>query len=254
MYTNRRTMAQRAIGDADSGRFSYVDLLPNWMVDTGAAGGASGDGGGDGNNDTGGSAGQGDGSNSGSGDSGADDAGTKTPVTPEELEAIMNRLKAADKRAADFEAKVKEHERAGQTEVEKAKADLAEKDVVIETMSRQLRDQAVQLAAMTSANHITWHDPSDALAFIMKDEQVAALEIRDGQVNAAIVKAAADRVAKAKPYLVKSGVEDDKGKGNNGQQQNNGNATGGSMNGDRKDGDGQADADKMRQKYPALRR
>jgi hypothetical protein len=247
---NGRKASQRLAGDAVSGRFSYVDLLPTWMVDTGASGSGAGDG--SGTTDDTGSAGQGDDGKDKTGDSGASGStGTKEVYSAEEVAEIRRRMEAADRTAAENARKLKEFEDKGKTELERAQSEAAEKDQVIVDLSKQLRDQAVQLAAMTGASHITWHDPADALAFIMKDPDVAALEIKDGQVNSAVVKSAADRVAKAKPYLVKTAedkTDDGKGKGKDDQPSGSG------MNGDRKDGDGQADADKMRAKYPALRR
>jgi hypothetical protein len=178
-----------------------------------------------------------------------------TVITQEEFDALKRRMEAADRNFSQAQAKIKEYEEAGLSDAEKAKSEAEELRTVNEQMSQQLTEQAVKLAVLMGAKHITWHDPADALAFILREDDIQSLEIKDGEVDAKLVKAVADRIAKAKPYLVKSSdsnASDQNGGGNNGQQQKQ--PSGGGMGGDRKDSDGQSDQQKLRQKYPALRR
>lgn len=139
-------------------------------------------------------------------DSGEDDSeGEKTEsrqYTAEEYERLMQRMKAADRRASSAENKVKEFEKAGQTELEKAQSEAQENLARAETAEKALQDERIANAFLSS-NDVTWHDPADALQ-MLRSRYMDGVEIgEDGKVSG--IKAAITKMAKEKKYLVNSG-------------------------------------------------
>lgn len=241
----RRSRRPRIIG--------WADGCPVWSLSgaegegsEGSQGGTGSDG--DGSSGEGGKTGS-EGQGNTDGKEGEEGQGkpSESTVSRAEFEALQERMKAADRNKSAVEAKLKEYQDKDKSELEKAQEEartatetVAKKDSVIKT-------QAVKLAFVTAASHITWHDPADALEFAMKD--LADLEVNeDGTVDAKLVKAAADKLAKDKPYLVKGTTS-----------QSGGGSGGNGASGQRVGGSGNSDKDKLERekltgKYPALRR
>lgn len=242
---------------------------PVWSI-VGAEGeGDGGDGSGSGDGNNGGQGGTGDGSGSGDGggtgsegqggtgkegDGKGDDKGGSTgTVSREEFDRLMARMQAADRNKSEVEKKLREYEDKDKSDLEKAQRDLKEVTETVATKDAVIKTQAVKLAFMTSAAHITWHDPADALEFAMKE--LSDLEVKeDGTVDAKAVKAAADKLAKDKPYLVKANTSGGSGGGTGGGSNGGNGASGASVGGGGKNDGKGADKDRLIGKYPALRR
>lgn len=137
---------------------------------------------------------------SGSASGGADDDGDK-----EDPEVLRRRLKMADKRADEALDRLKKLEDAKKDDLTKAteraeelEKTVAEKDSVI----RELRLKN----AFLSANKHSWHDPDEALASAERNgylEDVVS-DDDDGDVDKVRLGKALDRLAKEKPFLVKT--------------------------------------------------
>lgn len=238
-----------------------IGVLPSGRIVWPIAGAAEGDGTDDKKDDTG-SAGTGDGNtgNAGgdSGSSGGDQGGDKQPasITREEYEALHKRMTAADQRASKAEQDLRALTDKEKSELEKAQRDLQETAAERDQLRETVKTQAVRLAFLTSASDITWHDPEDALAMAMRD--LKDIEVaEDGTVDRNRVKAAAQSLAKSKPYLVKSQDGAGSGEGSAANEGKNGAGTG--KSGDDMNGSGKAnkellDREAMAKKFPALRR
>lgn len=145
--------------------------------------------------------------------------------TAEEYEALHRRMQAADRRASGAEQKVKDFEKAGQTELEKAQSDAQENLTRAEAAEKALQDERIANAFLAS-NDVTWHDNADALS-MLRSNYMDGVEIgEDGKVKG--MKAAISKMAKEKKYLVNSGTAastsatdqmNGKRKGNNGEQE-----------------------------------
>jgi hypothetical protein len=162
-----------------------------------------------------------DGSQSGTGESTTDGAtgttetgtqsGTQTTQTNTEAEqaraeaeSLRERMKAADRRAADFEAKFKQLTEKDLPEAEKLKRDFQttqEQNVKLQETNRSL---ALKVAFL-SDNTYSWHNPERALKLVDLDQ----LQIdEDGKVSG--LKDALKALATSDPYLVKQTATEDK--------------------------------------------
>lgn len=159
-------------------------------------------------------------------------------VTRAEYDQIKARMQAADKRAADLQTKIKEWEDKDKSDLEKAQGQVETLTQERDDLRGKLKDQALQNAFLTD-NKYSWHDPRDALR-LMDMEGVDVSD--DGSVSG--LKPAIEKLAKAKPHLVK--VDDSgNGKGSSG-------ASGSANNGTRKGG--KPDPPKnYSSRFPALR-
>lgn len=240
---------QTAIGVLPSGRIV-------WPIS-----GAAEDGENDKKDDTSGSAGSGDGNTGGadggdSGSSGGDPgsaAKSSEAVAREEYEALHRRMQAADQRASNAEKQLRELTDKEKSELEKAQRDLQETQGENAALKETVKTQAVRLAFLTSASHITWHDPEDALAMAMRD--LSDIEVKDdGTVDRDRVKSAAEKLSKSKPYLVKSQETSGDGSGEGNKGKDAASKSGDSMNGGSKDNKDALSREKLAQRFPALRR
>lgn len=204
-----------------------------------ACGGADDDGG----DDTGGEGGDGDsgaGDAGKEGDSGKDDSGSAGDDPAElkrQLANALDRMRAADKRAAEKEAALKKIQDADLGELEKAKKDNAELQSENGTLKEANSKLRIQVAMLQDDSY-SWHDPADVLTALEKDENVAIDD--EGKVSG--VKEALKRLATAKPYLVKTPA------GDTGE----GGASGDAGAGRSKDKNAATRADVIK-KFPALR-
>jgi cell division protein FtsB len=202
--------------------------------DPGGDDGGSGDGGGSGS-EGGDGAGTGDGSE---GDGGKPEDDEK--VSKSELERTRIRMQAADRRAAAAEQKLKEIEDKDKTELEKATGQVE----TLTSENSELKKENTLLKAKVSflgSNEHSWHDPDVALNLIDLSEVMN----EDGTVDKKALKSEMDKLAKDKPYLVKSagsGKPEGDGKGPSGHNP-------GGKGSDKKGLDDAA----LKRKYPALR-
>lgn len=134
-------------------------------------------------------------------DAGSD--GDDEPVSKEDYKALLKRMQAADRRAAEAEKKIKDAEDAEKGDLEKATGRVAELEKEVETLSGTLRSLRLQNAFLTANKH-TWHDPDTALTLAQNQGYVEDdIVDDDGQVDKKRLAKALDRLAAEKPYLVK---------------------------------------------------
>lgn len=179
---------------------------------------------------------------SGTGTGDADASKGDDVVSKADHDAVVARMKAADKRASELEGKVKEQERKDKTELENAKSDVEERDKQIVKLLEQIDTTALENAFLTN-NKYSWHDANDALRLLDRE----GVEVKDGTVTG--LAPAIDKLAKAKPHLLKDSDEDDKGKDKGGSSE----ASGSSTNGKRKGSEGNDKKD-YSGRFPALKR
>jgi hypothetical protein len=147
-------------------------------------------------------------------------------VTRDEFEKVMERMKAADRRASTAEEELKKRQRAEQTELEQAQGDV--KDITAERDSLLGKIKEIRLEnAFLSSNKHAWHDPSDALRLI----DLSSVEIdENGKVKG--LDTAIERLAKAKPHLIKTESSKDDAEGADGGTPASGPASNGKRKGD----------------------
>lgn len=118
----------------------------------------------------------------------------------EEYEALKARMKAADRRATAAENEAKSFKDKDKTELQKASDRVAELETAVEDKDSVIKKLRLHNAFL-SANTYTWHDPE----LVMSQVQLDAVEVNeDGEPTAQSVKKELDRIAKARPYLVKT--------------------------------------------------
>lgn len=165
------------------------------------------------------------------------------PVSRAEFQALFKRMQAADRAKTAAEAKIREHERAGQNELQKAQTDLEEANKKLHDLQEEVKTQRLQNAFL-AANTVTWHDPEMAMSKI----DLSLVLQDDGTVDNRALKTAITNLAKEKPFLVKKDGEDGGGK-------NGSTGTGvGSDLGGSKNTKGKEARELLEKKYPALRR
>jgi hypothetical protein len=179
-------------------------------------------------------------------DDGSSGTGSSTgTVSPEEYEKLKQRMQAADRRASEYETKIREFEDRDKTATQRLEGQIQniteENKKLREDLKASRRDNA-----FLTTNGVTWHDASMALGNIdwdtVTDEQ--------GEVNTSALKKEIERLAKEKPFLVKASTSGSSGGGNGKDKQGpSGHHPGGST-GDKKTADRAA----LEKKYPALRR
>lgn len=127
-----------------------------------------------------------------------------------ELEAIKARMKAADRRAAAAEAKIKEFEDKDKSESERLTADVETLRSETSRLQEALREQRLQNAFLTS-NDYEWQDAEAALRLA----DLSSVVDEDGEIDKKALKAALKALAEGKPFLVKSQQGNEEG-GKNG--------------------------------------
>jgi hypothetical protein len=221
--------------------------------DDGTGAGGNGDGGG-----AGGSEGQG-GDNGGSGDgtggsgegAGGNDSAT---IAKAEYDKVLERMKAADRNAAQALAKLKELEEKDLSEQEKIAKRLPELEQTVSKLTEENKGLKAKVAFL-GLDGFSWHDPDVALGQVDLSEAIDA----EGNINKTALKKAAESLAKEKSFLVKSANDQGSGGGKGGQGggQNGGGqgSSGSNVGGGGKGGTGNGlDEAALRAKYPALAR
>lgn len=203
---------------------------------SGAEGAQSGTGSTTDGNGTGSNSG-GSGTQSGTGENGNS---KETPSREKELEAELakqrERTQAADRRAAEHEAALKQLRDKDLPEQDKLKRDHEEAIKQVSALQETNRSLAMQVAFLKD-NTYQWHNPERALKLV----DLSKVEIGDdGSVSG--LKDALNALAKSDPYLVDNSKEKDKetappgtAPGNNGRS-----------------GSGQLDVNKLSKRFPAL--
>lgn len=171
----------------------------------------------------------------------SDDTSSGDTVSRSELDKALERMKAADKRASELDSKLKEIERKEKTELENAQSDLEELKSKLGDREQQVADLQLENAFLTQ-NKYVWHDPTDAMRLM----DTTGVRVEDGKVIG--LAEAVEKLAKAKPHLLKSTDGDDEGKGKNSTE-----ASGTPRNGTRK-GDKKEPPRDYSARFPALKR
>jgi hypothetical protein len=135
------------------------------------------------------------------------DAGTQSGTNPEaaqavaEANALRERMKAADQRAAKFEAELKQLRDKDLPEAEKQTRELQEAQEKVTALSETNKALALKVAFL-SDNTFTWHNPERAMKLV----DLSKVEIgEDGTVSG--LKDALNALAKSDEYLLKTEKE-----------------------------------------------
>jgi hypothetical protein len=185
---------------------------------------------------------------SGDGDDGGDDDGDDSSgddddkVSKADLEAALKRMKAADKRASEAEAKLKKQEDAKKDELTKATERAEELEEASKEKDATIASLRLENAFLTTNKH-TWHKPGAALKLAQSEGYLEDVTDDDGIVDSKKMGSALDKLAKEHAYLVNTG--------SGGSGGSSGSSAGG-RSGNGKDDKAQADADRRR--APALSR
>lgn len=160
-------------------------------------------------------------------------------VSRSDLENALKRMKAADQRADALQAKLKEWEDKDKSDLEKAQGTVQELAKERDQLADRVKTMALENAFLTD-NKYTWYDSRDALRLLDMD----GVEVKDdGTVSG--LKPAIEKLAKAKPHLIK---QNDGGDGNSSSA-----ASGSANNGTRK-GSRQEPPKNYSSRFPALRK
>lgn len=230
----------------------FIGGKPVWPILGGAPEDGTGDGSqdGSGNGDGAGqSAGDGDGNGDGTDGNGqgtGDADGDQRPVTREEFDRLRAQLSAADKNKSQAEkdlaearAKLKQFEDKDRTELEKAQNDLKEAVEARDSALEKLRDfqiiEAFRNASEAEKPPLNWHNTKVAMGQL--DSNLYKIE-DDGSVTG--MDKAVKALAKDHEYLLK-------------KEQGAAGKSGGSFNNGSGGGNKTADAEKLKNKYAALR-
>jgi hypothetical protein len=164
-----------------------------------------------------------------------------------ELEAMRKRMKAADKRAAELDRKLRDLQDKDKPELERAKTDLEEITAERDLLRKEMSDLRLQNAFLT-ANKVTWHDPDTALALAQSKGYLEdVVDEDDGSVDRKALAKALERLSKEHKYLVKGKEkkEDDEPDGPSGE------SAGGRSDNSK---DARAKKQAMRNRFPVLNR
>jgi hypothetical protein len=186
------------------------------------------------------------------GDDGGEGEGEKgKPGAEADAAALRNKIRLADKRAAEAEKRLRELEDKDKGALEVAERKLAEATATNDKLLVQVKEQALENAFLT-VNEITWHDPSDALSAAHRAKLLDGVQDEDGEVDQTKLKAALKALAKAKPHYVKKSTEDQEEDATKGAPKG---STATKTGSGRKTGtaDGPTEA-QLRDRYSALRR
>ena len=183
-----------------------------------------------------------------------EDDDEKPRYTQAEYDKLRRRMKAADKRASDTEARIRNLENKGRKPEEVQSEELTAARSDVERLQGQNRDLQLQLAFYRS-NTVEWADPSDALRLL----DLSEIEVDDdGTVNARELRAALKDLARRKPHLVKKSRASDTDDEDDDSDQRSTRRSGPAMNGKRKGSTGKSDEAarkaELAKKFPVLNR
>lgn len=144
---------------------------------------------------------------SGSGDDGDDDddaSGDDDDDTDDRLKRMEKRMKAADKRASDAEARLRKIDDSKKDDLTKAQDRVTEVEEENTTLKETVNGLRLQIAFL-SANDVTWHKPSTALRLAQSEGYLEDVVDDDGNVDEKAMKKALSAFAKENEYLVNKG-------------------------------------------------
>lgn len=227
--------------------------FPAWAALFSGADGETGAGDAGGSGNSGGAAGAGEGGSTG-GEGGQGTGGSagvqsgdpdkKIQDLNEEKDRHFNLRKTAEKERDDALRRLKEIEDKDKDEQTKTQERVQELESDVTSLREQNQKLAVENAFLKE-NTYAWQSPEVALRLA----DLSSVEIdKDGKVVG--LKAALDKLAKDNPFLLKPKDEGDD-KGGSGKPPASGDAPGSRRGAG---GDANADKERLRQKYPALRR
>ena len=162
-----------------------------------------------------------------------------------EKERLKNRMKAADRRAAAAEAKLREKELEGKSELEQIKAKLEQEQATNEELNGRIQELTRERAFLGS-NTVTWHDPEMAMSKLSWDDIID----EDGNADSTALERAIKDLAKRKPFLVKKDVVENDEDNKPGERQRSAPGNPGSG---KKQTKAELDRAALEKKYPALR-
>lgn len=162
--------------------------------------------------------GQGTGENGGAGQSAGETATSSETVSKADHEKALERMRAADRRASETEAKLKQLLEKDLPEQEKLKGRLAELEAEREKDREALKDARLELAFFKDGGKFKWKNPATAL----KLADLSNVEIdADGTVRN--LTSALEALAKSDPYLLDTDSKEEDGpKGSTGAPSNAG--------------------------------
>lgn len=170
------------------------------------------------------------------------------PGAEADAEALRKKMKLADKRAAEAERKLQELQDKDKGALEVAERKLAEAQATNAKLQAKVTAQALENAFL-GVNEITWHDPDDALTAAQRAGLLEGVQDDEGEVDKTKLKAALQKLAKAKPHYVKSKADGEEETKNNGTG-STGTTTG---SGRKKPVDGVPTEKALRDRYSAIR-
>lgn len=135
-------------------------------------------------------------------------------VTREEFEAVMRRMKAADKRASALEAEKKKQDDAKKDELTKAQERVTELEKTNADLLTKLRDADLR-DAFSQVKGFTWKRPVAALRIARADGYLDDVVDDDGEIDNKLLAKKVKEFAEAYPELVNAG-EEGGGNGSNG--------------------------------------
>lgn len=144
----------------------------------------------------------GDGTQSGAGDQ----QPTGRVYTEADVEAIRQRMRAADQRAAQREAELNQLKNKDLPEAERMKAELATAQEALQKSTEKLQSTMISNAFLRDNTH-EWHDAETAMSLL--DMSRVDIDLETGEVTG--LKNAIDALAKSKPYLVKPKADEGAG-------------------------------------------
>lgn len=205
----------------------------------------------DGDDEGGSASGSGDGGDGGTGteSSGSEngESGSGSDQDGEDVDAVKARMQAADRRASKAEARVKELEEAQLTADQKKDKELSELRTFKEEAPKVIANLEAKVAFL-SINDVSWNDPDIALGQLKLSEVID----EDGQIDKAALKKAVEKLAKEKPFLVKTSTGGDSGGGAGGGSGAGASGGGVGSGGKSSKNNGVLSDEELRRRYPAL--
>lgn len=151
--------------------------------------------------------------------------------------------KVAEKQARELAKYKEENDSKDKSDTDKAKEDTSKAESKAQRLALKLRDSALDNAIIKAAGSLKFRDIDDALKLIDRNDIDVEQDEDDPseiELDEASVKAALEKLAKAKPHLIVAGGQEDK--------------SGSKFNGGRNKPDQKTDEDVLRSTYPALNR
>ena len=119
----------------------------------------------------------------------------------QEAAGLRTKKNEAEKAAKDAQAKLADIQKAEMDELERTKTELEEGKSTNESLLNRAKDAELRLAVVTASQEHKFRDLDDLMRFIDND---ALKFLDDGSPDMRSVKAAVEKVAKDKPYLLEA--------------------------------------------------